>query len=123
MSARDQIIQALDGALDAGVDVLPYSRQIDPPSKPTVMVRLDEFRPSTDAAGIWDVLGALVVIEPKSSPPAADVDLEDLLSDVLNALDRQDVANVIRWATAKRATYGSTNPAFEVTFTTSTLKE
>lgn len=126
MLARDQIVAVLQDGLPAGIDVIAYARNIDPPNKSTVMVRLDRVVPSRAASGLWDVDAALVLISAQTTPGAADDELDGLLQDVLYALDSQAVANALRWSEATRAVFGEpdpTNPAYEVAITTSIAKE
>lgn len=124
--AREHIVTILTGALPSDVVVIPYARDIDPPSKSTVMVRIDTLRPSRAAGGLWQVDAALVLIAARTTPGPADDELEALLQDVLYALNREDVATALSWTEAKRAVYGEpdpTNPAFEVAVTTHITKE
>jgi hypothetical protein len=128
MTARDEVVDLLDGALPVGVDVLPYARQIDPPDRSTVMVRVDVIRPAPES-GLWEVDAALVLIVPGpgTEVEAAEAELDGLLEDVLYALDNDDgIPNGVRWTEAKRAVYGEpepTNPAYEVALTIRTQKE
>jgi hypothetical protein len=119
MTARAEVVAALDAAMPADVVVLPYSRQIDPPSQSTVMVRIDTVAPSAATGGARDYTFALVLIAAQVTPGPADDELDDLLEDVLAALD--DVAaSGLRWTEATRAVYAQSNPAYEVTVTATT---
>lgn len=126
MLGREEIAALVGAGLDASVDVIPFARNIDPPSKSTVMVRIDAVRPSKATGALWEVDAALVLIAAKTAPGPADEELDALLQDVLYALDQQDVANAISWSEAKRAVYGNpdpTNPAYEVAVNTHIQKE
>lgn len=128
MLARDEIMSVLqvEGALPDDIVVIAYARNIDPPSKSTVMVRIDKVTPSKVASSLWDVEAALVLVGAKTTPGAGDDELDALLQDVLIALDTQEVANALSWTQATRAVYGEpepTNPAYEVVVTTRIQKE
>lgn len=128
MLARDQIMSVLQspGALPTDIDVQAYARNIDPPLRSTVMVRIDKVRPSKVGSGLWEVDAALVLIGAQTTPGAADDELDALLQDVLHALGSQAVANALTWTEATRAVYGEpepTNPAYEVAVNTHIQKE
>ena len=122
MSARAQVTAAIDAAMPDGVDVVGYARQIDPPARSTVMVRIDEVtRPAGLPTGCRAYKFALVCIAASTDPGGpADDELDGLLEDVLHALD---VAPDLTWETASRAVYNDTNPAYEVVLTVHTIKE
>lgn len=122
--AREEVIALLQGAVP-DAHVLPYPRNIDTPSKSTVMYRIDTVEPSKAASGSWDVSGSLILIASATTSGPADEELDALLQDVLVALDTDQVPGM-RWVSAKRATYGDpdpTNPAYEVEVTVTTSKE
>lgn len=128
MLARDEILGILqrEGALPVDIDVQPYARNIDPPLRTTVMVRIDKVRPSKVAGGLWEVEAALVIVGAQTTPGSADDELDAALQDVLFALDTQKVANALTWTEATRAVYGEpdpTNPAYEVAVNTHIKKE
>lgn len=126
MLARDVIVALLSAHVPSGVDVIAYARNIDPPSRSTVMVRIDKVTPSRAASALWEVTAALVLVSAKVTPGAGDDELDALLQDVLYALDQQDVANALSWTEANRAVYGEpdpTNPAYEVVVTAFINKE
>jgi hypothetical protein len=124
LAARTSIVDVLTGALGGtDIDVEPYARNIDPPLAPVVMVRLDKVRPSRTAGYLWDVDAALVLVGPSTTPGAADDELDAALGDVLFALESGDIASLLYWTEATRATYGPTdgdptNPAYEITLST-----
>jgi len=122
VSARGALTDALETLLPPDVAVIPYAKQIDPPAKSTVMLRLDKVRPSTATNGHLDYDFALVLIAATTTTGTADDELEDLLSDVLFALEK-DHGLAVTWTEATRATYADTNPAFEVPTTVTTAKE
>lgn len=122
MTARSEITALLTatGALP-GVQVIAYAREIDPPQMSTVMVRIDEVRPSKVAQGLQDYDFALVCIAAKTAAGPGDDELDALLEDVLLAVQKASPAG-ITWSSAKRATYNETNPAYEVACTVTVTK-
>lgn len=122
VSARAALHAALVTLLPPDVVIVAYSRQIDPPAKSTVMLRLDSVRPSTSSSGHLDYEFALVLIAATTDTGPADDELEDLLSDVLFALEKDHGLAVV-WTEATRSVYGDTNPAFEVPLVVTTAKE
>lgn len=121
MTPRMLVNDALTAQLSpASVTVLPYARQIAPPPRPTVMVRLDRLIPGT-LAGVGQVRStelALIVLAAKTDPTGpADDELDALLEDVIHAVEQ---APGLTWTEAKRAVYADTIPAYEVSVTTHT---
>lgn len=118
MTARDTVVGALQaqtgiGLPLAGVRVIPYMRDLDPPAKPTVMVRIDEVVPSPFPQ-VWRIYRfALVLIPTMTKVGDADEELDALLEDVLYAVDQP--TNDLTWSAAKRATFEDKYPAYEVT--------
>lgn len=120
MSARSEIAALLQGPLQtAGVRLIPYSRDIDLPETNTVMIRLDRVIPAA-ARGLTTYEFSLILIAAKQTAPAADDELEELLEDVLLALDKRSDAG-ITWSSATRATYKE-NPAFDVAIAATVTK-
>lgn len=116
MTARDEVVTTLDAALNVTPGtavVMPYAREIDPPALPTVMVRIDEVRVSTNPQAWRDYRFALVLVPTKTAPGPADDELDGFLEDVLFAIDGADT---IQWEVAHRATYNEL-PAYEVILT------
>lgn len=126
IDTRTAIEASLRAALPNTIDVIPYARNVDPPARPVVMVRLDVVRKSKSAGGLWDVEGALVLIAAKTAPGDGDDELDDLLSDVLIGLESDQVRAALNWTEATRGTYpldNPTNPAYSVAVNTHTVKE
>lgn len=107
-------------------NVIAYSRNIDPPAKPTVMLRFDGLTPGP-VLGTWVFKWALVLIAAKTLPGPGDDEIDDLLVDVVHALDQVGAAVPgITWSEATRAVYPpdtQTNPAYEVAVTVAAQKE
>ena len=124
---RQVIVDLFAAHMPDGLDVLPYSRQIDPPTKATLMVRLDVTRPGPEL-GSRDNDVTLVVVAPGGlEVEATEAELDALLEDVLHVLERNDVvSNAVVWESATRAAYGEpdpTNPAFDIKTTIRTQKD
>lgn len=117
--ARQATIDAIS-ALDLGVDVQAYAdnRTI---TEPTVMVRVDRARPGAHPRAWRSYDVALLVIAPKTEVGPADDQLDDLLEDVLLALEESP--DLITWTTAERAVYQDAQPAYEVTLQVPVTKE
>lgn len=132
MTARDEVVATLaaeagPGLPLAGVAVIAYARNIDPPQVPTVLVRVDEVSPSVPSRdnpipNAWRTYGfALVLVPSTSEPGTADDELDALLEDVLYAIDQHDR---LTWTKATRGTYQDTTyPAYEVALTVPFTKE
>lgn len=119
MTARDQVVTLLEAALNQaplslGVNVMPYSRDVETISKDTVMVRIDEVRPSTlpQCQRLYNF--SLIVMVPQTTPGIADALLDELLENVLFALEGSAVPNSVVWEVATRATYEEKFPAYQV---------
>lgn len=125
MTAREEVTRLLVDYLPPAILVIPYARELDAVAKPTVMPRLDKVRPSTDANGWLTYEYGLVLLAAQTVAGPADDELEDLLLDVLFALEQASEAG-ITWTEARRAAYppdNPSNPAFEVPITVTIKKE
>ncbi len=123
MTARTEVVALLLATLPPDITILPYAREIDPPAQPTVMVRIDEVRPSPAGFGLQNYEFALVLIAAKTAPGPADDELDVLLDDVLHALGKPAIPVGVTWTSAKRATYNDTHPAYEVAISVTAVKE
>lgn len=117
MSARDEVVEVLGELLPEDIKVEKYAREVDPPRKPLIMVRLDEVLPLPAAgAGQREFRMALVILASRKEAGKADDELEETLDIVLWKIDRD--LQRITWTSAKRATYKQSDaneyPAFEV---------
>lgn len=126
MTARDEVVNLLNAAF-AGPPVIdalvaPYYKDLDP-AKNTVMVRIDEVRPSTVTNG-WRQYGfALILVTPLTSAGTADDELDNFLEDVLLAVESSLIPNGVVWSLATRATYKDSFPAYQVDVSIHTKEE
>lgn len=126
-ASRQVIVDLYTEHLPDEVDVLPYSRQIDPPAKPTLMVRVDVTRPGPEL-GTREHDVTLVLIAPGGlESDATEAELDALLEDVLQVLERNDtISNAVQWKSATRGSYGEPDPicpAYDISTTIRTEKE
>lgn len=114
MSTPRSVIADRLAALLPGVRVEEFARNIDAPSRPTVMVRLDEVIPHPESPVAHRLYRATaIVLTAKVSPHGpADTELDALLEDTLHAIDSDDT---LRWTRATRGVWlDTTLPAYEV---------
>jgi hypothetical protein len=113
VTARTEVVAALDPLLD-GVTVLPYARNVTPPAQPLVMVRVDRVEPAKELPNHNRYTFALVLLGSKNEPGPADDELDELLEQVIFAINSEQ--DVLTWESAARGTYENTSyPAYEVT--------
>lgn len=121
MTARQLVVAALEAALaPQDVTVMAYSRSVDNIARNTVMVRVDEVRPSTNPQAFREYTFALLVLVPQTEPGVADAELDALLEDVLHAIDQSDLPV---WTLASRASFEERFPAYEIALTIHVTKE
>lgn len=117
MTVRDQLVDVLSGLVPLGIHVKAYAEDIPRPSKPTVMVRVDEVAPNSVARHThrdYNVSLVLLATSEDTSGPADD-ELDALLEDTLYVLDQGAGAELLpTWSSAKRAVYQDTVAAYEV---------
>ena len=112
--ARDFLVDKLT-VLEPAFRVLPYARTIDPPRKPTVLVRVDRVEPAGEAGArrVRRYRYAVIIIPIKTNGDPAEDELDACLEDVLAAID---AAPDVTWEAAERGTWEDTAfPAYEVT--------
>lgn len=119
-TARAALADLLIEHLPEDVTVEPYATNIDAPQVDTVMLRLDEVG-NGNARGITAYKFALVLIGANAETGPGDDELEELLEDVLFALEQvMQTGAAVTWVPpARRVAYGKseetpTNPAFQV---------
>lgn len=102
MSIRAAVAASLAEALPESVKVVAQADAVAPAvGHDLVMVMLDEVQPGTYSGRRTSKVQVVVAVA-KTTPGIADDVLEDLLGEVLTALDEIGWVN---WTSAKRATY------------------
>jgi hypothetical protein len=109
---RDVVVEHLEANLP-GVLVKPYGAQVENLAGDLVMVRLDEVVPG-QVKGLRSYTGSLLCASGTTAEEKADLDVDDLLEDVLDVIDK---TAGVTWSKAARATLDETWPAWEVTVT------
>lgn len=120
MTARDEVVAALRDSVPEGITVMPYSRSADAVSGPTVMVRVDEVRPSDQPQAFREYQFSLLVITDRTEPGVADAELDALLEDVLYALDQ---SRLPVWTNATPANFEDAFPCYQVALNVTVTKE
>lgn len=114
MTARDEVVTLLQTALvPLGIAVIPYARSLEP-AKPTVMVRIDNVKPGIVPDALRSYTFGLICLVPQTTPGIADTELDELLEDVLFALEGSATRNGIIWSDAERATFEDKFPAYQI---------
>ena len=124
MRARDLVADAIaDGLAATGADdveVRAGLRTLDGLSAPTVLVWSTSVVPSPLRMAWRDWSIAAVCAVPQTDPTEIVEDaLEDLLADVLTALDDASAVGIL-WTTADRVTLDGAWPAYRITITATT---
>ena len=115
-TAREHVHAAIGAHMPAGVDFRAYAARIDTPVKRTVLLRVDEVRPDitlpvSTFLYTYSLMCVSAFTDDGRGP--ADEDLDELLEDVLMAVeDTPDVS----WTAATRGQWLDTaHPAYIVT--------
>lgn len=97
-----------------GYKLILTSRNVDVPETKFVQISLKEFTPPTVASGFNDVRFIVTVVTPLTTPQRAEDDLDDLVADLLRAIDAIDG---FRWEHAEKVTYDERHLAYDITVT------
>lgn len=122
---RQLVLDALAATELAAYRLIPYARDPGAIEAPTIMVRVDQVDPSTEHLTRRYTF-ALILLTPRTDPTGpADDELDELLEDVLHALDNTGLAIV--WTRATRAGFAPSGdpsnagtPCYEVTVNVTT---
>ena len=114
-TARAHVHAALSPNMPAGVDFRAYPARIDTPNKRTVMIRVEDVRPDERApVKFYLFTYTLLLVSPFTDDGrgAADEDLDELLEDVLLAVE---ATPDVQWTAATRGQWLDTPlPAYEI---------
>jgi hypothetical protein len=123
MSLRSDLSAALKPLLPANTKIVDVPRSIDglEAKKPVVMLYREEVSKAPNAIGDYFNTFALWVVSPMINTVRAEDNLDNLLDDVLRALDQVKWLN---WTTAERSVFGDNQaPAYKVNLTVISNKE
>jgi hypothetical protein len=124
VSARQQVVDLIKAGLEAAnVDPMPdvkgYAASLDI-TQPTVLVAPERITPMAAAPrGSRTYVFSVLAIASQGIPTEeGEAQLDDLVADVLDALDAVVPDNLVTWSTAERSTYMDKAPAYLITATT-----
>jgi hypothetical protein len=123
MGARAQLAAALKPLLPSQVKLVDVPRSLDgvEANKPVVMLYREKLTKAPNAIGDYLATFALWIITPGIDPKRAEDALDDILDDVILAIDAIDF---IQWSTAERSTFGDSQaPAYRIDLTVLTSKD
>jgi hypothetical protein len=115
MGIRTIVVDGIKPLLPKGWQFIPYQSNVDVLEirKPVVMLKLQEFEPSTAAPnGAITISYVVTVIAPGTDPKVVENDLDEQVIDLVHAIE--GVRN-LKWTGAKRVTVGSANQGFDIT--------
>lgn len=123
MSLRSDLAAALQPLLPANTKIVDVPRSLDgiEAKKPVVMLYREDVTKAPNAIGDYFNSFALWVVSPLINTIRAEDNLDDLLDEVLRALDQVSWLN---WTTAERSVFGDNQaPAYKVTLTVISTKQ
>lgn len=112
VSARKTLAKWLEPHLP-GYKVIPNSRNVDVPDSPFVQISVQQFTPPAEAKGFYGVEFVVTVVTPHTTPVRAEDDLDDLIADLLRAIDAP--GSPFGWTHAQKVTYSERHLAYDVT--------
>lgn len=117
MTIRSDLAAALKPLLPARIKIIDTPRSIDglESNKPVIMLYRETLAKAPNAIGTYFNTFALWIISPAIDPVRAENALDDLLDEVVVALDQITWLN---WTTAERSVFGDNQaPAYKVNLT------
>jgi hypothetical protein len=123
VSIRSELAAALKPLLPVKTKIIDTPRSIDglEANKPVVMLYRETLAKAPNAQGSYFNTFALWIISPGIDPIRAENALDDLLDEVVVALDQISWLN---WTTAERSVFGDNQaPAYKVNLTVIGNKE
>lgn len=113
-NARRQLAELLRPALGKMFDIFPVAEERDTYTKPTLLLKRSRVEPFRTPGHLVNTF-ELYVIEPQTNTEVSEDSLDDLLDEVLEALDESTDS---LWTEAERITLGQPgNPAYRITLT------
>jgi hypothetical protein len=111
---REYLERVLTAAIPPGdgIDLVRYARDVDPPARPTLLLRIDDVVRHPDAPQSQRRYGFTLILLGAGDGEAAEADLEEALETVLWAVE--DSPELPQWVRAERAVWRDTTPAFEI---------
>jgi hypothetical protein len=123
MGARAQLAAALKPLLPSKVKLVSIPRSLDgiESRQPVVLLYREKLEKAPNAQGDYLATFALWIITPGIDPQRAEDALDDILDDVILALDG---VNFVHWSSAERSTFGDSQaPAYKIDLTVITSKD
>lgn len=121
MTARTLVVDSLAAVFEGTeVTVRPYATGLGTLTGPTVLVRLDTVTPSSNPRAWITYSVSLAVLSALTDALAAETELDDLLLDVLFAVDACDA---LTWDSATRATFDDSLHGYQVVLTVHVTKD
>jgi hypothetical protein len=111
---REYLERVLTAALPAvdGVDIVRYARDVDPPARPTLLLRIDDVVRHPDAPQSQRRYGFTLILLGAGDGERAEEELEEALETVLWAVEESP--DLPQWVRAERAVWRDSTPAFEI---------
>lgn len=123
MSTRKQLATALKPLLPSKVKIIDVPRSIDglEVNRPVVLLYREKRAKAPNAIGDYQDTFALWIITPGIDPARAEDALDDILDDVILAIDG---IKWIQWTSADRSVFGDAQaPAYRIDITVIANKE
>jgi hypothetical protein len=119
VTIRQQFGDAIAAALGDGITVVPYAKALDAIALPVVMLERTTVAKPSNAMGGYLVTFTVHVVSPIIGRDVADDELDDVLDQVLLALDG---ITWCHWTTATRSVFLDAYPSYQVNVQTVTTK-
>jgi hypothetical protein len=118
---RRWVLEELKPILPKDWRLVPYAADVDAPSVPTVLIKLQSVAPLPGAPlGHLNATYVVTIVEPQTDAGTADRNLDDELLTLLHALD--GVQNLI-FSQAERVAFDDVHMAYDVSLTVITSKD
>lgn len=114
MTIRADLAAALKPLLPSNIKIVDVPRSLDgiETTRPVLMLYRERLEKAPNAIGDYFNTFALWIISPNVDPSRAETQLDNMLDDVIPALDSVDWLN---WNFAERSTFGDNQaPAYKI---------